>query len=255
MDKHTLPNIAIIGSGRVARSLGAFFLSKGVIINGVHSRNSITGVKCAMELNCSYFEDADQLHANIILVAVSDDQTPAVVNQINMEQAVIYTAGSISLNTITHPKTGVFYPLQTFSGLESDSQFDFPVLIESKTKTLTDTIKNLCQFCQLNFEVCDSQKRSDYHLVAVFLNNFINHIGHIAKTENDQRDLNWGILKPLLDKTLFNILNDNTLCSQTGPAARDDISVIEKHKNMLNEQHLKVYQALTESIIKSIKSK
>ena len=37
MDKHTLPNISIIGSGRVAKSLGAFFLSKGVTIKGIYS--------------------------------------------------------------------------------------------------------------------------------------------------------------------------------------------------------------------------
>ena len=42
MDKHTLPNISIIGSGRVAKSLGAFFLSKGVPIKGIYSRNKET---------------------------------------------------------------------------------------------------------------------------------------------------------------------------------------------------------------------
>ena len=87
------------------------------------------------------------------------------------------------------------------------------------------------------------------------MNNFINHVGHIAKTENDQRELNWEILKPLLDKTVFNILNNNTLSSQTGPATRNDISIIKKHEEMLDEQHLKVYRALTESIFKTINSK
>ncbi|MBT5933151.1 MAG: DUF2520 domain-containing protein, partial [Flavobacteriales bacterium] len=61
--------------------------------------------------------------------------------------------------------------------------------------------------------------------------------------------------KPLLDKTVFNIINNNTLSNQTGPATRNDISVIKKHEQMLNQQHLKVYQAMTESIIKTINSK
>lgn len=255
MVQYTLPNISIIGSGRVAKSLGTFFLSKGVTINGIYSRNKETGKACANLFKCDYFETAKQIPGDLLLVAVSDDQTINIIDEINPEKAVIYTAGSVDLNQIKHPNTGVFYPLQTFSGLESDIEFDFPVLIESKTEILAKLIIDLCKYCELNFDVCDSKKRSNYHLVAVFMNNFINHIGHIAKTENDQRELNWKILKPLLHKTIFNILNNNTLSSQTGPATRNDISIIKKHEEMLDEQHLKVYQALTESIFKTMNSK
>lgn len=255
MVQYTLPNISIIGSGRVAKSLGTFFLSKGVTISGIYSRNKETGKACAALFKCDYFETAKQIPGDLLLVAVSDDQTINIIDEINPEKAVIYTAGSVDLNQIKHPNTGVFYPLQTFSGLESDIEFDFPVLIESKTEILAKLIIDLCKYCELNFDVCDSKKRSNYHLVAVFMNNFINHIGHIAKTENDQRELNWEILKPLLHKTIFNILNNNTLSSQTGPATRNDISIIKKHEEMLDEQHLKVYQALTESIFKTMNSK
>lgn len=255
MVQYTLPNISIIGSGRVAKSLGTFFLSKGVTISGIYSRNKETGKACAALFKCDYFETAKQIPGDLLLVAVSDDQTINIIDEINPEKAVIYTAGSVDLNQIKHPNTGVFYPLQTFSGLESDIEFDFPVLIESKTEILAQLIIDLCKYCELNFDVCDSKKRSNYHLVAVFMNNFINHIGHIAKTENDQRELNWKILKPLLHKTIFNILNNNTLSSQTGPATRNDISIIKKHEEMLDEQHLKVYQALTESIFKTMNSK
>lgn len=255
MDKHTLPNISIIGSGRVAKSLGAFFLSKGVPIKGIYSRNKETGQACAALFKCPFFDKPSELPGDMVLVAVADDQTINIITSIRPEQAVIYTAGSVDLSQIDHPNTGVFYPLQTFSGLDSDSQFDFPVLIEAKTEILVSKIKDLCQYCQLTYDLCNSQKRSNYHLVAVFMNNFINHVGHIAKTENDQRELNWEILKPLLDKTVFNILNNNTLSSQTGPATRNDISIIKKHEEMLDEQHLKVYQALTESIVKTMNSK
>ena len=255
MDQHTLPNISIIGSGRVAKSLGTFFLSKGITISSIYSRNKESGKACAALFRCDYLETTKHLTGDLILVAISDDQTINIIDEINPKQAVIYTAGSVDLNQIKHPNTGVFYPLQTFSGSESDIEFDFPVLIESKTVTLTNLIIDLCKHCGLIFDICDSQKRSDYHLVAVFLNNFINHLGHIAKTENNERELNWKILKPLLDKTVFNIINNNTLSNQTGPATRNDISVIKKHEQMLNEQHLNVYRALTDSIIKTMNSK
>ena len=252
---HTLPTIAIIGSGRVATSLGHFFVSKGIQITGLHSRNKETGKVCASAFNCDYIDQIEELHADFVLVAVCDDQITHVINQLHPEQAIIYTAGSVNLNDIAHPNTGVFYPLQTFSGLDIDIEFNFPVLIEAKTEKLSSQIQDLCRYCKLQFDLCDSNKRSDYHLVAVFLNNFINHIGQIAKTENNVRDLSWEILKPLLDKTVFNILNNSDLPNQTGPAQRRDFTVIKKHEKMLNEQHLKVYKVLTESIIKNTKSR
>ena len=255
MKMNTLPSISIIGSGKVATSLGHFFISKGFQIQGLHSRNIETGKACAKAFNCDFIKDIQLLQADIIFVAISDDQIKSIIKQIKHEQAIVYTAGSVNLHEIEHPNTGVFYPLQTFIGLKSDAQFDFPVLIESKTDELSLLLQELCELSGIQFDLCDSRKRADYHLVAVFLNNFINHLGKIAKTENDQRNLNWDILKPLLDKTVFNILNNSDLDNQTGPAIREDYEVIKKHHKMLNEQHRSVYEAITQSIIKTKKEK
>ena len=255
MEKFSVPNIAIIGSGRVAKSLALFFNSKGIKITGIHSRNKNTGQECADIFQCDLVANANMLLADLILVAVTDDQTIELINSLPSHYNVIYTAGSIDLNEITHPNSGVFYPLQTFNGIESNDSLYFPVLTESKTTDLMELMNTLCIHCEVQMEVCDSTKRKDYHLVAVFLNNFINHIGHLAKKENDQRNLNWEILKPLIDKTFHNILNNNTLKNQTGPATRRDLAVIKKHENMLNEQSLRVYQSLTESIMKTMNTK
>jgi len=255
MEKHLLPNIALIGSGRVAKSLGLFLISKGIQISGIHSRNKDTGAECAQFFKCHFYQSAKELDADLIIIAVSDDQTISVVEEISDEMHVVYTAGSIELTDMKHPRLGVFYPLQTFSTSEKLEEIDFPVLIETKRDDLRKILETLCQQCGIKTEYCTSEKRKDYHLVAVFINNFINHIAHIAKTENTSRNLNWDILKPLLDKTIYNILNNNLLNSQTGPASRSDHTVISKHESMLKDNHLEVYIALTESIKQTMKSK
>ena len=250
----TLPKIAIIGSGRVATSLGLYFRSKGIQITGVYGRNKKTAQLCANLFDCKLISDPNHLEADLILVSVSDDQTAHVINQLSLDKKIVYTAGSIELNEIKHPNTGVFYPLQNFNGDESDTLFSFPILIESKTKTVSKIIDELCTHCQIETEICNSEKRKNYHLVAVFLNNFITHIAHLSETESKSRKIDWNLLKPLIEKTLHIILSDNILRFQTGPASRRDYSVLKKHEKMLNIDTKEVYNVISKSIIKSMES-
>ena len=255
MNSSTLPKIAIIGSGRVAKSLGLYFRSKGVQITGLYGRNQSTAKLCAELLKCKLISDPNLIEADLILVSVSDDQTARLIDQLSLDKYIVYTAGSIELNEIKHPNTGVFYPLQNFNGDESDTLFSFPVLIESKNNMVTKMIDALCAHCQIETEICDSKKRKDYHLVAVFLNNFITHIAHLSESESKSRQLNWNILKPLIEKTINITLSKNILNKQTGPASRKDYSVLKKHEEMLKGDAKEVYKVLSESIIKSMKSK
>ena len=255
MSSSALPKIALIGSGRVAKSLGLYFRSKGVEITGVYGRNKSTVKQCARLFGCKSISEPNRLEADLILVSVSDDQTAEVIDQLSWDKRILYTAGSIELGEINHPNTGVFYPLQNFNGDESDMHFSFPILIESKTNDVNKLIDVLCTHCQIETEICDSKKRKDYHLVAVFLNNFITHIAHLAETESKSRKLKWNTLKPLIEKTLNIILNKNILSKQTGPASRKDYSVLKKHEEMLKDSSKEVYKMLSESIIKSINSK
>ena len=155
------------------------------------------------------------LQADIIFVAVSDDQIKSIIKQIKHEQATVYTAGSVNLHEIEHPNTGVFYPLQTFIGLKSDAQFDFPVLIESKTDE-----RHYC-YGLLNFRgfnlTMRLKKKSRLSSCSRIPQQFYQSPRKDCQNENDQRNLNWDILKPLLDKTVFNILNNGDLDNQTGP--------------------------------------
>ena len=48
---------------------------------------------------------------------------------------------------------------------------------------------------------------------------------------------------------------DNILKKQTGPASREDYSVLKKHEEMLKYDTKEIYKVLSESIIKSMKSK
>ena len=207
MNSQNAPTIAIIGSGRVASALASHFKKYGIKITGIHSRNLKTGTILAQDIGTIYLENSSELKADILLVSVNDDETCGVIEKIPKDQAVIYTAGSVDLKSLQHKNCGVFYPLQTF-GLPGDTEpKDFPVLLESENHNLLKDMVSICETCQLKHTSCTSEKRKEYHLVAVMLNNFVNHIVHLSQEQSEKRGLDWRLLNPLLKKT-FDLLKD-----------------------------------------------
>ena len=75
-------------------------------------------------------------------------------------------------------------------------------------------------------------------------------MGTIAFDEMKSRNIEFEILKPLLEKTMRQLLTGNSLQKQTGPAKRNDKSTIIEHKKMLSGENLKVYNVMTNSILK-----
>jgi hypothetical protein len=82
----------------------------------------------------------------------------------------------------------------------------------------------------------------------------VNHLVLLAKDEIDKNHLNWSHLLPLLNETCFKLQNLELHAAQTGPARRNDQSVLTEQKKMLSNSKLKIYEAITESIIETYKN-
>ena len=63
-------------------------------------------------------------------------------------------------------------------------------------------------------------------------------MGNIAFDEMKSRNIESEILKPLLEKTMRQLLTGDSLQKQTGPAKRNDKSTIIEHKKMLSGENL-----------------
>ena len=74
----------------------------------------------------------------------------------------------------------------------------------------------------------DYNERKILHLAAIFSNNFVNHMFTIAKDLLDAEDLNFNILKPLIDETVNKIhkldLHNNPHLESQIAAISDDIA-------------------------------
>lgn len=246
-----IKSISIIGSGNVAHHLGKAF-SGLVKINAVYSRNKVSAQELADELFVFHAEElSDLIPSDIFLVCISDDEISNVIDQINSEQSIVYTSGSVGFSELQQRNNlGVLYPLQTFSKSRSVDLFEVPFFIEATNEPFAQAIFDLAWKLSRKVVFANSVDRKNLHLAGVLVNNFTNHIDFLAQQFLKSKSLEWDFLKPLILETAKKLQSETPFKSQTGPALRGDSTTIEKHMNMLDDETKEIYSLLSESISK-----
>ena len=172
-------------------------------------------------------------------------------HSLKKDSFVAYTAGAVNLADFSNENWGVFYPLQTFTENRHLTIDEVPILLESNSILLRNKLESLCELTGLKFAYCTSKDRQKYHLAAVYVNNFVNHLFHKAQVQLQQNNLDWNMLKPLIEETVAKLDDLSAFDAQTGPARRNDQSTILTHESLLKKEEVNLYQALTKSIQKT----
>lgn len=241
--------VSIIGYGNVSSHLVKAFCNAGIEVTHILVR--IIAKYQTERFN--FISNYAELPKNqLVIVCVPDDLVACVIQQIDESCSVAYTSGAVHLSNFDERKNvGVFYPLQTFTkGVEVDIS-SVPFFIESDSPSFGEELVQLAKTLSKNVKYANSDQRAKLHLAAVWVNNFTNHINFIAKDYLEAQQLDFDDLLPLLHETILKIEANSPYQSQTGPARRNDSTTIEKHLNMLPEDRKKIYQAISESIIKT----
>ncbi|MFT7344841.1 MAG: putative short-subunit dehydrogenase-like oxidoreductase (DUF2520 family) [Lentimonas sp.] len=246
-----IKSISIIGSGNIAHHF-AIALSQKVKINGVFGRNEVETHKLAEKVKANGTTDLSRLKpADLILICVNDDEINGVINQLDSEQVVAYTAGAVELKSIDRKNNvGIFYPLQTFSKEREIDLWEVPFLIEATDNFLAHDLFDLAWKLSRKVEFANSTQRKHLHLAAVFVNNFSNHLASLAQNHLDKNELSFDLLKPLILETAKKLQSQKPQDAQTGPAIRNDKKTIASHLSLLDEETKMFYQILTDSIQK-----
>ncbi len=190
------------------------------------------------------------LPADIYLLALKDEVIPAIVKQIIYREAlVLHTSGATSISALDgFEKTGVFYPLQTFSKNKDLDISTVPFCIEAIEKENLLVVEKLAGELSKNVYQINSDQRKSLHLAAVFVNNFVNFLYSQGAEICNKNDVPFEILKPLIFETANKIRDLDPVDAQTGPAKREDSGVIKMHMEQLGGHQNKIYQLLTEAI-------
>ena len=121
--------------------------------------------------------------------------------------------------------------------------------IETEYKKDMKLLIDLCKYLNLKYYEVNHEKRKILHLAAVFSNNFSNHLYSIAHKITKKNNIDFDILKPLIQETANKILLLEPTKAQTGPARRNDRDTINDHLKLLKNDHYKnLYKTFTQLI-------
>ena len=244
-----------MGAGNVATHLGLALKNKGHSIIQVFSRTTESARSLSRQLDTGYITDLTELNysADIYLFCLTDDVLPHVLKKTSFsDQIVAHTSGSVPLSILRESvfHSGVIYPVQTFN---KDRQVDIsevPFCVEGSTPYAENTLLDLASGLSGKVYSVNSEKRKIIHLAAVFACNFTNHMYTIADRLMREHNLDFDIIKPLIQETSAKILEMDPSNAQTGPAKRGDNQIIEEHLQLLKDAPdiQKIYTFVSKSI-------
>ena len=244
--------IAILGSGNVAYHLAKMFKEKNIPISQIFGRNEkdLQEISEQFEIPFSTTELAD---AELYFIAVNDDAVAAISKNIkNQNSLVAHTSGSLPKEILEgNYRKASFYPLQTFSKSKMLQYSEIPFFVEAENEADSQILENLAFKISEKVMKSDYEKRKYIHLTAVFACNFVNHLFARAKEISDSQQIPFHYFLPLIKETTSKIEKIEPKLAQTGPAIRNDEKILQLHEALITEEeHLKIYQVMNESIKK-----
>ncbi|MFY0644727.1 MAG: DUF2520 domain-containing protein [Bacteroidia bacterium] len=248
--------ITFIGSGNVAWNLAHALDMDGHMILRVLSRNADHAKELASKFGSYHgiIDNQSLSDSDIVFVSINDDAYDEVISNLNIPPQVMvcHTSGPIPLEVLEPyaQDVGVFYPLQSLNKNRIKDFRDVPLLIEASNASTEKKLYALADRISNKVSITSSESRMKYHLAAVFANNFTNLMYSLAQDYLESNNLEFDLLKPIIYETALKLRDDLPKNLQTGPAKRNDLKVLEKHKAMLKDGlQLEVYEHLSQILM------
>jgi predicted short-subunit dehydrogenase-like oxidoreductase (DUF2520 family) len=257
-------SVSFIGSGNLAWHLATALDNTEFAVREVYSRkykNAKALVERLYQADVMESLDFSASTSSIFVIAIPDDDIETVAQEIILpyNAILVHTSGSQPLSVLSNAKTtntGVFYPLQTFSKGQKVDFKDVPIFIESDDSAVEKVLMSMAKSISKRVQKISSEDRKALHVAAVFAANFTNHMLTLSKEIMVRHKLNFDLLKPLIAETLNKSLTIGPENSQTGPAKRGDLEILDKHVEFLsNTDHnddetvAEIYKLVSQHII------
>ena len=257
--------ISFIGAGRVAYHLASVLKQQHQIVQ-IYSRTWEKTQRLAEHAAAQACPALSELNPEIdlLILAVSDQSIAAVIAEIAHllpNVLIVHTSGSTDLQRLQqhHPRSGVFYPLQTFS-LEREIDWkQTPLFVEAAVEEDQQCLLQLAQQLSERVYVYSSQQRLSLHLAAVFACNFANFCYDMGKQIVDQTQVDFSLLYPLILETAAKATQNDPKIMQTGPAVRGDVNILQMHQSILSDLQrpdlAEVYALMSQQIMQRHQTK
>lgn len=248
----------LIGAGNVAWHLAHAFRKSGVRLGGIWSRAEEPAIALAAETGTTHLKQIEDFagQEGVLLLAVPDQAIPSVVSMLPWagldRMMVLHTSGATTMEVFPPGRlnVGVFYPLQTLSKGRPTDFLAVPILLSLRDQGMLSWIQPYAADISRRVLLIEDRERAWYHLSAVFVNNFVQHLGNLALSTLQDKDLDRTVLLPLLHETVRKLEENQPGKLQTGPAIRGDLRTIHAHLRMLAEYPglARIYRQISHSI-------
>ena len=262
-----MPNsLAIIGAGRVGRTLGRGLREAGWKIGSVVTRSEASARRAVHFIGAGKAWAGltrQVLLSQVILIATPDDQIAAVGRELARigegelrGRVVLHTSGATDSSALEPLRAhgaivGSMHPLQSFSGVAMPSLEGRVFAIEGETQAVRVARRVARELGGSPVRVAGSKKPL-YHAAAAMAS------GHILAVEEAATQLLVSLgmkrreavraLLPLTRQVLDNFERLGPRAAWTGPLARGDFKVVRAHLQALRESPMEIahaYEALS----------
>jgi len=248
----SLIHITLIGAGNVGYHLAQQLSNAPVAFDAVFSRNPDHAVEVAAMVHSkgiNHFSDIPE-GSDLYLISLADQAAEDFIRIFKPKSGVVaHTSGSLDLAIMhqTMRPHGVIYPLQTFSRAKPVNFDAIPVCTEASDTNTLLLIDKVAHFLSPDVRHINSAQRRQTHLAAVFACNFTNFMYVAAADILKKHDLEFDILRPLLNEFFTKANLMDPWAAQTGPAIRGDQNIISTHLEMLNDlnEYKQLYRLLS----------
>lgn len=250
---------SFVGSGNLAWHLAPALDNAGITVSEVYSRNPQHAAKLTERLYNAEVKatlDFSTSTSTLFVIATTDADIADIAKEIILpENAVlVHTSGSQPLEALHYAAAssfGVFYPLQTFSKAKRIDFKDFPIFIESTDTQTTNWLLSIATLLSPQSQKITATERLALHVAAVFASNFTNHMLTLSRDVMRQYGLQFDWLRPLIVETISKGLTLTPADSQTGPARRGDLEVLDRHFEFLQSEEglALLYKTISQHIL------
>lgn len=243
----------IVGTGNMAWFITGRMIAVGHECKCVYARDIEKAKTLAQHANITNVQliangiDED---ADCCIIAVADNAVLEVNEYLNTNTVIIYTAGTLDINNFKQNDQAVLWPIYSIVKDNLPEHRAIPCVYEASTEKAKHEVLVVANAITDTIYEAGSAQRISLHLAAVFSNNFANHLFAITEEWCKEQNLQFDILRPIINQTAERLQSKSPQLLQTGPAKRGDENTLQKHIQLLQQHEAwqNVYKALTTSI-------
>ena len=252
--------VVSIGAGNLAHHFIPALHKAGCEILQVYSRTLNNAEKLARKVSATATNNLTHLNkeAEVYLIMVKDDAIKEVIDQLpefRSDQVLAHSSGATSTQILGKKAAqfGSFYALQSFKKNRPADLEKIPFLIFGNTPYATRLLRMMARQLSPTVKEVNDKSRLRYHLAAVMMNNFTNHLACKTSQFLKENKLDPQILSPIVESSFKRILENNPCEIQTGPAIRNDVKIEKEHLELIKDDAYlsSIYKSLTQSIKKT----